>query len=262
MNKKIKYLSLFSGAAGGDLGCQHLLGWECVGYVEWEKYCCRVLEQRIRDGVLSDAPIFCGDIRRWIELGYAAAYTGLVDCITGGFPCQPFSVAGERLGVDDPRNMWPATAECVRIIRPRYCFFENVVGLLSSGYFGTIIADLAACGYGVRWGVLSACSVGAPHPRERLFILADANGSPGVGWGERRSSSSSAGGGEACEWGEHLSKDPRPFRTTLWDADEADVLRVANGMGTKLERVRAIGNGQVPIVVATAWNLLTEVSFA
>ena len=146
---KIRYVSLFSGAAGGDLGMQHLLNWECLGYVEWEKYCCKVIEQRIREGFLSDAPIFFGDIREWIKLGYAARYRGLVDVITAGFPCQPFSKAGKRLGKDDPRNMWPATKDAIQIITPDAVLLENVPGIIKSGYIVTVIDDLRDIGYQV-----------------------------------------------------------------------------------------------------------------
>lgn len=166
----LRELSLFTGAGGGLLGTL-LLGWRPIGYVEYDNYCQRVIAQRIADGIIPNAPIF-GDVREFIQSGAAAEYRGFADVVTGGFPCQPFSVAGRQRGADDPRNMWPATAECVRLIRPRFCFFENVPGLLNSGYFGTIVADLAACGYGVRWRVLSAAELGAPHKRDRLWILA------------------------------------------------------------------------------------------
>ena len=167
----MRYLSLFSGAGGGDLAAQHLLGWECMGYVEWDDYCQRVLRQRQDDGFLDRAPIY-GDIRAFLGDGYAAAYTGMVDVVTGGFPCQPFSVAGNQLGADDPRNMWPATIATISTIRPRYAFLENVPGLVASGYFGTILGDLAESGYGARWRILSAVEVGAPHKRDRLWIVA------------------------------------------------------------------------------------------
>ena len=101
-------LSLFTGAGGGLLGTK-LLGFRHIGYVEWDNYCQRIIAQRIIDGLLDNAPIF-GDIRAFIGDGYAEAYQGMVDIITAGFPCQPFSVAGKRKGADDNRNMWPATA--------------------------------------------------------------------------------------------------------------------------------------------------------
>ena len=167
----MREVSLFSGAGGGLLGSM-LLGWEAIAYVEFDDYCQRVIAARIRDGYLPDAPIF-GDIRAFIGEGYAASYQGVADVITAGFPCQPFSAAGRRAGADDPRNMWPATIECIRVVRPRFCLLENVPGLISSGYFGTILGDLAACGYDARWRVLSAAEMGAPHKRDRLWILAD-----------------------------------------------------------------------------------------
>jgi len=175
---ELNELSLFTGGGGGLLGTM-LLGWRPIGYIEWDDYCQRVIAARIRDGHLPDAPIF-GDIRAFISDGYAASYTGLVDVITAGFPCQPFSVAGKRAGIDDPRNMWPATIECIRVVRPRFCLLENVPGLLIGGYFGTILADLAESGYDVRWRILSAAELGAPHKRDRLWMLATNTSAAGL----------------------------------------------------------------------------------
>ena len=123
----MRELSLFTGAGGGLLGTM-LLGWQCVGAVEFEEYPCRVLEQRQKDGILDDFPIWHMDIREF-NRRLAPAYTGLVDVITAGFPCQPFSHAGKRAGVDDPRNMWPATIECVRVVRPRYALLEMAAAI-------------------------------------------------------------------------------------------------------------------------------------
>lgn len=165
----MRELSLFTGAGGGILGSK-LLGWETVGYVEWEPYCQRVIRQRIEDGIFDKAPIF-GDIRTFISEGYAEQYNGMVDVITGGFPCQPFSVAGKQLGENDHRNKWPETRECIRIIRPEFAYLENVTGLLGSGYFGTILSDIYEMGYNARWCVVSAENTGALHKRERLWIF-------------------------------------------------------------------------------------------
>ncbi len=170
----MRELSLFTGAGGGLLGT-HLLGWRPVGYVEFNDYCQRVIAQRIADGILPNAPIF-GDVRQFVESGAAAQYRGFADVVTGGFPCQPFSVAGKRAGADDARNMWPATIATIRAVRPRYAFLENVPGILSSGYFGTILRDLAESGYDCRWRVLSAAELGAPHKRDRLWICAYTQG--------------------------------------------------------------------------------------
>src|SRR3990167_9497742 len=99
----MRELSLFSGAGGGLLGTK-LLGFKHIGYVEWDDYCQRVIAQRIKDGILDEAPIF-GDIRSFIDQGYADAYSGLVDIITGGFPCQDISIANdEGLGIEGDRS--------------------------------------------------------------------------------------------------------------------------------------------------------------
>lgn len=100
----MNYLSLFSGGCGGDLAMQHLLGFTCRGYVEYEPYCQKLIKQRITDGFLDAAPIF-GDVRDFLADGCAEQYRGMVDLVTAGFPCQPFSLAWNNLGGDDPRNM-------------------------------------------------------------------------------------------------------------------------------------------------------------
>ena len=173
----MNYLSLFTGAGGGDLAAQHLHNpqWRCLGYVEWDDYCQRVIAQRIEDGLLDRAPIF-GDVREFVESGAAAEYRGVADVVTGGFPCQPFSVAGKGLGADDPRNMWPATLGVLRAVRPRFAFLENVPGLLAGPYWGTILGDLAKAGYDAEWVVLGASDVDAPHRRKRLWVVAHAAG--------------------------------------------------------------------------------------
>lgn len=155
----MRELSLFTGAGGGLLGTQ-LLGWQHVGYVEHNDYRQRLLRQRIDDGILDTAPIF-GDIQTFNREGYAASYSGMVDVITAGFPCQPFSRMGKRKSGDDHRNMWPATAECIRIIRPRFTLLENVANLIATGYLGTIIADLDTLGY-VANGIVFPLAPSAP----------------------------------------------------------------------------------------------------
>jgi len=120
-------LSLFSGTGGGLLGTK-LLGFMPVGYVENNDYCQRILKQRITDGVLENAPIF-GDIKAFISDGYADEYKGMVDIITAGFPCQPFSIAGKQQGDQDGRNMWPETIDVIRRVRWRTyqgCLITNM----------------------------------------------------------------------------------------------------------------------------------------
>jgi DNA (cytosine-5)-methyltransferase 1 len=164
---------LFSGAAIGELAFRHIIpDYRTVGYVEWDKFCQKVIMQRIKDGHISDAPVF-GDIREFNRT-YAHLYTGIVDIISGGFPCQPFSVAGRRAGASDERNMWPAMLDSIGIIRPRYALLENVPGLLTTGYERRIFGDLAEIGYDCEWDIVGASDVGAPHRRKRFWCLAHA----------------------------------------------------------------------------------------
>lgn len=242
-------LSLFSGCGGGLLGTR-LLGWQPKGYVEINDYCQRVIAQRIKDGFLPNAPIF-GDIKTFITDGYARTYQGMVDVITGGFPCQPFSVGGKRKGADDERNMWPATAECIRIIRPEYCFLENVPALLNSGYFGKIVADLAESGYRIRWCLLSARKLGAPHKRDRIWIAATHHSSKRREGNEQKTVSGFAG----LPWGEDVRSVEELYgRPSI---PEPLVRRLDDEFPFGVERLKAIGNGQVPSVVKRAWELLS-----
>lgn len=266
-------LSLFTGAGGGLLGT-HLLGWTPVGYVEWNDYCQRIIAARIADGILPNAPIF-GNIKTFIGSGYAASYTGLVDVVTGGFPCQPFSVAGKRAGADDERNMWPETINTIRIVRPKYCLLENVPGIISSGYFGAILGDLAESGFDVRWRVLSAAELGAPHKRDRLWIVANATGEGGgrlpIQQGRSQQKSAYANGsgqdvanatGKRCHGGILPPPGECPAGRASVEGNhpwaiEPDVGRISNGVAFRVDRLTAIGNGQVPAVARTAWELLT-----
>jgi len=170
----MKELSLFTGAGGGLLG-SILLGWKTIGAVEIEEYPCRVLEQRQKDGCLEPFPIWQMDIREF-NARIAPMYRGVATLISAGFPCQPFSVAGQQRGEQDERNMWPHTIECLRIVRPRFAFLENVPGLLANAYIRRIYGDLAEAGYNARWCVLGADDVGAPHRRKRWWVLAESNG--------------------------------------------------------------------------------------
>ncbi len=235
-------LSLFTGAGGGVLASK-LLGWTTVGYVEIDDYCQQIIAQRIEDGIFCPAPIF-GDIGWFNRSGYAEAYTGMVDVVSAGFPCQPFSVAGSQAGEDDHRNMWPETLATILTVRPRYAFLENVPGLLAHKYFGRILGDLAEGGYDCRYRVLSAAELGAPHMRDRLWIVANASEQGLEGW-------SIPSGSRA----EHAD-----IGAPGWWETEPDMDRVANGVANRVDRLKAVGNGQVPAVAAEAWRLLTSVS--
>ena len=233
----------------------HLLGWTTIGYVEIDKYCQQVIAQRIKDEIFKEAPIFT-DVREFIQSGAADEYEGVTDVVTAGFPCQPFSVAGKGKGKDDSRNLWPETVEIIRRVRPRYAFLENVPGLLTHKYIGRIFGELAEAGYDARWCVLGADDVGAPHRRKRLWILADSDSSrlqrrvpDGVIDTEGRKEQ---GDGRLTERG----AGGEGYGNSVWPT-ESDVGRVAHGLAHRVDRLKAIGNGQVPRVAATAWTILS-----
>ncbi len=273
-------LSLFTGAGGGVLGT-HLLGWRPIGYVEWDDYCQRVIAARIRDGFLPAAPVF-GDVREFAQSGAADEYRGFADVVTAGFPCQPFSVAGKQRAADDERNMWPATVEVIRRVQPQSVLLENVPGLVSCGYLGVVLGDLAALGYVGRWGVLGACDAGAPHRRDRLWIVAHAarqsgdgcthqpaqrlGGSvsePRDGGGAAHVADANSIGSSGSWWtfdpgsaaSEGNWEDNRAFDGSRWGI-ESRLGRVANGVSNRVDRLKALGNAQVASVVRMAWEAL------
>jgi DNA (cytosine-5)-methyltransferase 1 len=268
----MRELSLFTGGGGGVYASK-LLGHQIVGYVEYNEYCQKIIKQRIEDGIFDSAPIF-GDIREFD----GSSYRGSVDIVSGGFPCQPFSIAGRKKGVDDSRNMWPETIRVIKQIQPKEAFLENVPGLLHSGYFGQILKDLSEAGYDAKWITLSAGQCGAPHKRERLWILANARREQR----EERSRESlrcdkqKAIRSDAeyfCEdvpnseckglegYGEESSRTSQAhttFSNSCWWESEPDVGRVANGVADRRERLTALGNGQVPIVAYEAYRILSN----
>lgn len=161
-------LALFAGAGGGILGGK-LTGFKTVCGVEWDPYCQAVLLARQADGILDRFPIW-DDIQTF----NGKEWNGCIDVITAGFPCQPFSQAGHQKGEDDERNMWPDTIRILREVGAEWALLENVPGLVTSGYFGTILRELAEAGFDAEWDLFSAFSEGAPHLRERLWIVAHA----------------------------------------------------------------------------------------
>ena len=166
MDTHTNIVSLYSGIGGLDLGVRAVLGnHRTIAYCERSIEGAIVLEKRASE--LDEAPIY-SDVKSFpTEL-----FSGKVDFLCAGFPCQPFSTAGKRKGKDDERNLWPDTIRIIRELGPRYAFLENVPGLVTSGYFGTILGDLAEAGFDAEWDCFTASQVGASHKRERLFILA------------------------------------------------------------------------------------------
>ena len=166
-------LSLFTGYGGFSLGLR-LAGIKTrtVMYVEWERYPQEIIKARIQDGLLDDAPI-------WADISTldGSQLRGVVDIITAGFPCQPHSVAGKKLGSEDERNLWPDTLRIISEVGPKFIMLENVPGLLSGdgqrpAYGGQVVGELSEIGYDAEWDIVSASDAGAPHKRERWWCLA------------------------------------------------------------------------------------------
>jgi DNA (cytosine-5)-methyltransferase 1 len=165
--KTITHVSLCAGYGGIDLGLSRAIpSLRTVAFSEIEAFACANLVAKMEAGLLDCAPI-------WTDLKTFpwGAFRDRVDILSGGYPCQPFSAAGKRLGTDDPRHLWPFIADGIRAMRPRMCFFENVEGHISLG-LREVVGELEEIGYKVSWGIFSAREVGAPHQRKRVFILA------------------------------------------------------------------------------------------
>ena len=147
-----------------------------VAACEIEAFAIANLVAKMEAGLMDPAPI-------WPNLKTFPweCFRQKVDLLSGGYPCQPFSSAGQRKGKDDPRHLWPWIADGIGIVRPTVCFFENVEGHVSLG-LSAVISDLEELGYKVAWGIFSASEVGAPHQRKRVFILAHRNDEGLEGW--------------------------------------------------------------------------------
>ena len=172
-NTEITHVSLCAGYGGIDLGLKRCIpNLRTVAFSEIEAFACELLLSRMEGGQLDLAPIW-SDLKSFPW----ASFRGMVDILSGGYPCQPFSSAGKRLGTEDPRHLWPYIADGICILRPRICFFENVEGHISLG-LSTVISDLEEMGYKVSFGIFSASECGASHQRKRVFIL-------GISGGER-----------------------------------------------------------------------------
>ena len=162
---------LFAGAGGGLLA-DLIIGHKPVFAVEWEPYACQVLRERAADGWFPDLRVYEGDVRMFDP----SEYTGSVDCIHAGFPCQDLSNAGRQAGLGEGTRsgLYREVLRIADVVRPLYLFLENVSAIVSlgGGGIGVVLADLSAMGYDSKWITLRASDVGAPHHRDRWWLLA------------------------------------------------------------------------------------------
>lgn len=274
-------LALCAGNGGLSLGLKLAVPTlRTVCYVEREAFAVEHLVRKGQAGALDEAPV-------WSDLSTfdGAPWRGVVDLVTAGFPCQPFSSAGARRGTDDERWLWPDIARVLREVRPGLVLLENVPDLVRRG-LADVLASLAEIGLAAEWDVFSAGGVGAPHLRRRVFVLAcdtDSDGKPAFALddevarlsrtladparGRRRTreqdrrTDAPHADGSGQQWAGsnahegRLGSEPEP-----WDPIEGrpePVLRgVDDGPPDRVDRIRSIGNGVVPLVVAHAFRTL------
>jgi DNA (cytosine-5)-methyltransferase 1 len=242
-------LALFAGAGGGILG-GHLLGWRTVCAVEWEAYPASVLVARQNDKILPPFPIW-DDVQTFD----GKPWRGIVDVVSGGFPCQDISASGKGDGLDGERSgMWREMARIISEVRPQYAFIENSPMLTIRG-LESVLADLAKMGFDAEWGVLSAADVGANHKRDRIWIVAKISNSDCVGWEKRHYGKLEANKAIRSSSSISIKSGIERFDRNSWKT-EPNICRMANGVAAGVDRLKAIGNGQVPLCAATAWNIL------
>ncbi|MGE1562122.1 DNA cytosine methyltransferase [Pantoea septica] len=243
-------LALFAGAGGGILG-GHLLGWRTVCAVERDAYAAQVLAQRQNDGVLRPFPIWsdvCSfDGKPW---------RGIVDVVSGGFPCQDISAAGSGAGISGDRSgLWKQMARIIDEVRPQYVLLENSPLLVGRG-LAVVLGDIASLGFDAEWCCISASECGAAHNRDRIWLVAYPKGQYGRAWNSMVSSE---------DW--RAQAQPRGLagmaasggwrRGNAWPECQPRLCRVADDVAYGVDRLKALGNGQVPRVAATAFNILS-----
>ena len=276
--KKLRVLDLFSGIGGFSLGLERTGGFETVAFCEIEPFPRRVLAKH-----WPEVPCY-EDVRTLTGAKLAADGITGINVITGGFPCQDLSVAGKQRGMGEGTRsgLWSEIVRLAGELRPDFIIVENVAALLAGpsgkrgGWFGRVLGDLAECGYDAEWRVIPASMVGAPHRRERVWILAHAsqlfrNGSNdhasiGLGtwplselgdgsWAQELADTAEVGrpgqGQSILASGSETGTDRQTVDAvssrvgSIWRT-EPDVGRVANGVPDRSHRLAALGNAVVP----------------
>ena len=254
--KKLKVLDLFSGIGGFTLGLDSTNFFETVKFVEKDKYCQKVLQKNFPNIPIEE------DIKN------VKGKEGEADVICGGFPCQPFSVAGKQKGTSDDRHLWPEMFRLIREIKPQFVIGENVKNIINiqdGVVFETVCTDLESEGYEVQPFNIPAAGVGAPHRRERVWIVANTKSIESYVGEHGKHQEERSGQGEIRGENSHdantYSKRLERFRTehelrnsekekqtsgNSWWSVEPNVGRVANGVPGRVHRLKGLGNAIVP----------------
>lgn len=227
----MNHLSLFSGIGGLDLAAEWA-GMTTVAFCERDSFCQKVLAKH-----WPNIPIF-DDIHTLTADALSERGIDQIDIVSGGFPCQPFSLAGERRGHEDTRYLWPQMLRIITEARPRWVVGENVTGIIDLA-LDDVLASLEAKGYETQAIVFPACAVGAQHNRQRVFIIAYAN----------------CIGMEGCS-AEPLLRErnipsrqvsiPVPTIPERFNTFESRLCRSVHGIPYGVDRLRALGNAVVP----------------
>ena len=264
-SRNLYHLSLFSGIGGLDLAAEWA-GFQTVGQCEWADYPTKVLEKH------------WPDIPRWRDirtLTKESFYerTGLrtVDVISGGFPCQPFSLAGKRRGREDDRYLWPEMLRVIKELRPRWVIGENVVGIVNMA-LDQVLSDLEGIGYTTQAFIIPACAVDAPHRRDRCAIVAYSDNGCGPLWWDRKLSAveSTGGGGSnhgrgTPEYGAGERRTAQPGLGRVadgfphWMDEPLNVPRIAQGIKDRVGRLKCLGNAVVPQQFYPIFRAISEI---
>ena len=285
-------MAICAGVGGLELGLKLAIPkYRTVCYVEREAYAAACLVARMADEALDEAPV-------WDDLATfdGRPWYGIVDIVSAGFPCQPFSQAGPGRGIADPRWLWPLINEIIRDVRPSYIFLENTPRIHKEA-LGIILGDLSCAGFDAEWDVFSAAEAGYPHLRKRFFLLAadsiglrgirkaaggtieEADGRVGDGlapaaadalsarckalcWRglpsqERNATTGGSGGADASHSnGEQTRRPAEPRPECAFWCAQSGVCVLDDGSPYRLDRLGALGNAVVPAVAARAWTVL------
>lgn len=252
--KTITFGSLFAGIGGMDLGLERS-GMKCVWQVENDPYAIRVLEKHWPNVArYRDVQYFLGS-KRWRRVREAWS----VDVICGGFPCQDISNAGDKFGIRGRRSgLWGEYFRIVRLLRPRFVVVENVSALLVRG-MDRVLGDLASCGYDAEWDCFPAACIGAPHVRDRVFLLARDR------WSQDTPNSHGQGERQPSWMLADIRRWIGDYRETIgrqqWGV-EPGMVRVAHGVPRRVDRIRGLGNAVVPQIAELIGRRIVEWSNA
>lgn len=246
----LKVLDLFSGIGGFSLGLERTGGFETVAFCEIEPFCRLVLAKH-----WPKVPIY-EDVRTLSADTLRRDGIADIDVICGGFPCQDISRAGTGAGLAGERSgLWRQYARLIGEVRPRLVLVENVAALLDNG-IGTVLGDLASLRYNAEWSVVSACSVGAPHMRQRVFIVAHSNSVNG--WSRVRNPTPYEHRTVQVEYGLEGARSRQRARME----NPSELYRGANGLSNGMDRNRAVGNSIYPGAAEVIGRLALSVAGA